>query len=421
VFGESDWRHVQIEAVVDPAGAEAGIAIAVSGARSVEALLSSAGVLRLIERDGATERPLTEPVQVPIGEAPAQLEVVAYDDRVRATVGDQKIEGALGAIREGRLALVSRGGGRFGRLHVGGLDAWRFHCRTSRYDDFPAHIQSWNGVLGILGPGDIGSASQTVASLLAQTAGEVTQVMLLGADPEKRQRLFEAWTTGLGLPLRESPRDLALTRWVENDATSLFLLESDEPLPFSRDVRVALARRVKVPVFPHPPQPPLVLGAAIPDLEVDDSRIVAPSLPAPARAARRILRVVAAEHGRVVVDVFELDRSRRDSLRANRVSTAVEWPPELGVPRAGVLAFVDEGNVPVLPPLPPTYFIWKPVPTLILTNGDETRALIVSSGGALAAGNYRLEFGIDRPRWRAATPDATSNYRDTALVALTLE
>jgi hypothetical protein len=60
------------------------------------------------------------------------------------------------------------------------------------------------------------------------------------------------------------------------------------------------------------------------------------------------------------------------------------------------------------------------VPTLILTNGDERRALIVPSGGPLTAGNYRLRFQIDRPRWRAAAPDATSNYRQEASLPFTL-
>jgi hypothetical protein len=37
------------------------------------------------------------------------LEVVPYDDRVRASIGEVSIEGALGAIRQGRRALVARG------------------------------------------------------------------------------------------------------------------------------------------------------------------------------------------------------------------------------------------------------------------------------------------------------------------------
>jgi hypothetical protein len=409
VFGESDWRHVQVETVVDPAGGEAGIAVAVSGSRGVEALLSSAGQLRLIERDGAAIRPLADAVEVPAGEGPARLEVIAYDDRVRATVGDRTIEGPLGAIREGRLALVSRGGGRFTRLHVGGLDAWRFHCRTSRYDDFPAHVESWDRVLGALRPGDFGAATRTVAQLLAQTAAEIPPVMNGRADAERRQRLFEVWTAGLALPLREDPRILALTRWVEDDVTSLILLESDEPLPFSRDVSLLLSRRTKKRPFPEP----------VPDLELDDDRLTAPSLPPRARLARRILRAVIGENGRLEAEVFEIERSLDGTLRARRIRGRVAWPSGLGVPEPGTLLFVDEENRPVLPPIPPLdVLVWSPIPTVVLTNGDETCALIVPSGGPLAAGRFRLRFQVDRPRWRAAAPDATSNYRATATLPL---
>jgi hypothetical protein len=415
LFGESDWRHVQIETVVDPAGGEAGIAVAFSGAQCVEALLSSAGQLRLIERIGATIRTLAGPVAVPPGDGPALLEVIAFDDRVRATVGSSTIEGTLGAVREGRLALVSRGGGRFTRLHVGGLDAWRFHCRTSRYDDFPAHLGSWDGVLGVLHPGDVGSASASVADLLTRTAPEVPQVMHEAADAERRQRLFEMWTTTLGLPLREKPRDLALTRWVENDMTSLILIETDEPLPFSRDVSVVLSKRTRIRTFPP------FGDVLVADLELDRDRIAAPLLPPRVRGARRILRAVAGERGRLEAEVFEIDRSPKEALLAHRTRTRIEWPRELGRPEAGTLVFVDDQNRAVLSPISPfDVFIWTPMATTVLTNREETAALLIPTEAPLAAGSYRLEFSIDRRRWPAAAPDATSNYRATAALAFAL-
>lgn len=414
VFGDNDWRHVQIETVVDPEGGEAGIAVAFSGVQCVEALLSSAGQLRIIERSGATIRTLAGPVAIPPGEGPALLEVIAFDDRVRATVGSSTIESAFGAIREGRLALVSRGGGRFTRLHVGGLDAWRFHCRTSRYDDFPAHIASWNGVFGVLHPGDVGAASATVADLLTRTAAEIPQVMHEVADVERRQRIFETWTTSLGLPLREKPRDLTLTRWVENDATSLFLLETDEPLPFSRDVHVALSKRTRIRTFPP-------LGdVVVADLELDGDRIIAPQLPPRVRDARRILRVVASERGRLEAEIFEIVRSPKGTLLAQRTRTRIEWPRELGRPEPGTLVFVDEQNRPVTSPISPfDIFIWTPVAMTVLTNREETAALLIPSA-PLTTGNFRLEFSMDRRRWPAAVPDGISNYRAAGMVEFVL-
>ena len=63
--------------------------------------------------------------------------------------------------------------------------------------------------------------------------------------------------------------------------------------------------------------------------------------------------------------------------------------------------------------------MFVPQPALVLTNGDETRGLVipVNAAGAatvLPSGRYRFTFAIDRPRWRAAVPDAVSNYRAQA-------
>jgi hypothetical protein len=172
-----------------------------------------------------------------------------------------------------------------------------------------------------------------VAQLIASTAADIPAVMFEQADAEKRHRLFEAWTTSLGLPLREAPRGLSITRWVDATGTALLLLESDEPIPFSSDVNLTLSRRKRV-IQPFPPLEP------------------------PTR--------------------------RRPAVMFSPIGTVT----------------------------------WVPVPTLVLTDREETRALIIPDGGALAGGTYRLELNIDRPRWRSAAPDSTSNYRATTTVPL---
>jgi hypothetical protein len=226
--------------------------------------------------------------------------------------------------------------------------------------------------------------------------------------------LFETWTTSLGLPLREQPRDLALTRWVENDATALLLLETDEPLPFSRDVSVVLSKRTRIHTFPP-------FGDVVVDgLELDGDRIVAPLLPPRARNVRRILRAVD-ERGVLEAEIFDIARSSKNALLANRTRTRVEWPRELGRPEPGTLVFLDDQGRPLFPPISPfDIFVWKPVPMTLLTNREETAALLVPGNGPLGAGSYRLEFRIDRRRWPAATPDAVSNYRATATLAFSL-
>lgn len=418
VFGESDWRYVQIETVVDPAGAEAGVAIAVAATHSVEALISSTGTLRIIERNGATIRDLATSINVGTP-GPVTLEVIAYDDRIRATVGEQSIEGALGMIREGRLALVSRGGGRFLRLLVTGLDAWRFHAHTSRYDDFPAHIESFDGVLGVLKPGDIGSPTMTVAQLLSDTAAQIPQVMTERAEVESRQRLFETWTTNLSLPLREDPRILSLTRWVEGSTTSLIVLESDEPLPFSSDVTLAVSKKTHSLPWPPPmPDLPAEVQEFIAQIEYNGDNFTGPALPKQLRTARRILRAVVSR-GVARVEAFEIEVGVDRKIIAKRTKVPVAWPQELDPPKSGDFVFVDDQGDPLLPPLPsPTPFVWSPVATQILSNGDETCALIVPSV-PLSAGTYRFAFEIDRRRWRSATPDSTSNYRAGVTLELT--
>ena len=418
VFGETDWRHVQIETIVDPAGAEAGVAVAVAATQSVEALLSSTGTLRIIERNGATIRNLAATINVGTPGA-VTLEVTVYDDRIRAKVGEQSIEGALGTIREGRLALVSRGGGRFLRLLVTGLDAWRFHAHTSRYDDFPAHIESFDGVLGVLKPGDVPAARDRRRPALANRTRD-PQVMT-ERDVEARQRLFETWTTALGLPLREI-RAFSLTRWIEETHVAP-RLESDEPLPFSNDVTLALSKRIKVPTFPHPTPPPIVgTAAAIPDLELDDARIVAPTLPARARAARRILRAIAVERGRVEVEAFEIDRSRRESLLANLYHRKSRVAARTGCASTGR----SRGGRRSERSSPPNHSATWTLHLVAARDDDpDQRRRDSCIDRAVGPGRWpqaaiACSSGSTGPRWRAAAPDATSNYRQVATLPFTL-
>jgi hypothetical protein len=72
-------------------------------------------------------------------------------------------------------------------------------------------------------------------------------------------------------------------------------------------------------------------------------------------------------------------------------------------------------------PLSPSVF--KVVPARVLTNATETAALVIpmtaaGSHLALPAGRYRLDFDIDRVRFRAETPDNVSNYRAAASITV---
>jgi hypothetical protein len=77
----------------------------------------------------------------------------------------------------------------------------------------------------------------------------------------------------------------------------------------------------------------------------------------------------------------------------------------------GVFELLFGGFIPLSPS------VFKIVPVRVLTDATETTALVIptdASGGQhlpLAAGRYRLDFKIDRARFRAEIPDDVSNYR----------
>jgi hypothetical protein len=330
-FGESGWDHLQIVAAVVPggqaAGVATGVAVAAGGgvAGAYVALVDERGGprLRLERRDGTTviasaDQPL--PAGTPV---PYVLEVNVFDDVVEARVAGTAVSVPRDQLREGRLALASEGGGgRVERLSVRGVDGYRFHATTSRYDTFGDHIESFGGALGVVRPGDAGSPSTTAASLLVATSAELGAAMAPDADTARRDRLFAQWIAGLAVPLRSAPERLEITRHVLPTGTDLLLIESPEPLPLGGDVTLELRKR-RVISFPVPVQQ------------------------------------------------------------------------------------------------------WVPQRVRVLTSADARRSLVIPTAtnpmihAHLTPGTYRLIFTIDRPRWRAAIPDATTSLRDTRTLTVT--
>jgi len=66
------------------------------------------------------------------------------------------------------------------------------------------------------------------------------------------------------------------------------------------------------------------------------------------------------------------------------------------------------------------------VATAVLLDGGQCRALVVPCAPApigaltLPPGRYRVDLAIDRPRFRAATPDSDSRLRQHASIDLVL-
>ncbi|WP_327085605.1 hypothetical protein OIE66_25020 [Nonomuraea sp. NBC_01738] len=306
VLGEGDWDHIRLRAQLDPEGGSAGLAVSVAGLprvnRALVALVDEAGGrLRILARRGGLTQELASAPLPARGAGPYSLEVLAFDDHLRARVGETTVEVRRGDLRGGRVALVTSGTGWFAGLHVDGLDAFAAAATTSRYPGFTEHVASWDGALRPA-PGD----AAAVPALLAATLTDVESVMSAGADPQLRQRLFDAWIGELALPLAPVVDGIRLSALGDAGGTSLVLLESPEPLPFSRDVSL-----------------------------------------------------IVSGPGDEAVDVA------------------------------------------------------------VLTNSVEDRALLIPAA-PLAPGTYVLSFALDRSRYRAAAQDATTNYRATATMTVSI-
>ncbi len=420
VLGEEDWDHVEVHTAVDPAGGAAGLAIAVSGLPRVERALlvlidEAAGELQILaRRAGATSTLAATPL--PPGQAPYALQLTGFDDRIRARVGETVIEAERDSLRNGRLALVSNGPGTFAALHVDAIEAYRFQLETSRYPTFEDHLASWDGTVRRL-PVDTTPAG----ALLAATSVDLAAAMA-GGDSQLRQRVFDRWTAELALPLQQRVEQVQLS----GDAR-LLLLESPEPLPFSRDIRLTVTRTVTG--FPggmtELPRPWLALARTF---EFSRGGVVRADVPTEiAGIVRRATQLVRAVFDRFTRRVrFELYSVTVDgtALQGTLTDTVNEPPRRLpgppGRPPAppripvGHVALFDRfaNLVGHVLPLPTT--VTETVGLTILTNAAETAALLIPTDGPLSPIEHSFGFELDRPRYRTDTPDGTSNYRASA-------
>lgn len=256
-IGELDWDHLQVHARVDLRTASAaGIAVGVGNGSPVPqaalATIESTGggnyalVLRL--RTAAGEQELARASVTLTG--PALLTVVAFDDAVRATVGDVSVEGARGAVRAGRVALVANGAAAFAGIAVDGLDIYAFEFITSKYSSFGEHLDSYDGTLPVFASGAFGGMPATAAAVLAARGAQIAPVMQSTADPQARQRLFDGVVMALGIGMQKYPTSVAISRLTDAGGTFGFLVQSPEPISLTRDVTLALQRHVSASDVP---------------------------------------------------------------------------------------------------------------------------------------------------------------------------
>jgi hypothetical protein len=272
LLGDAGWMHLRVQSRIDSGTAAAGIAVGVSGNDAIVAMVTAQGADRLLSIERHHNNTV---VQAPVATLSAStgeitLTVTAFGDRIRAECGAAVVEIDRGAVREGFVAMVSDGGAEFRSLNVDPLDMFAFDFATSRFKTFNEHIASYSGPVPPFDPAELGAApSTTLPNWLAAHQAEVIVAMRPDADPQRRQALFSDLIASQLIPLQERVDRLTITPIVDaSSATIALLVESPEPLPLSRDVRVA-AKKLPFILFADaaiidPNHPPVLQEQPVP-------------------------------------------------------------------------------------------------------------------------------------------------------------
>jgi hypothetical protein len=346
------------------------------------------------------------------------LQVHVFDDRVRARVGETTVEAERGDLRDGLMAVVLDGPGGCAALHVDGLDGYVTQLTTSRYASFAEHIASWDQAVTEM-PGDAGA----VPALLSATASEIAAAMTAGADAQGRQRLFDRWIAELAIPLAADVAGLRL----HHVGQALLVVESPEPLAFSRDVSLRVTHRVvRTPPAPDVPRPLLRFAAGLAFRRTDVAGPVPDDVAAVVGRARTLVHAVRAHGlpGAAQYRVYSV-RVRVDADGTRLVGTLVaeqSRPPRLPTfpPRplplpVDHIALLDAAGRPLTPAIPLPVERVETLDLAVLTNSAEDRAVLIPAG-PIEPDTYTFELAIDRPRYRGDP----SPYQETATFVVQL-
>jgi hypothetical protein len=431
-FGEATWNYLRISTHVDPAGAMSGLAVSVSGSTPVQQAvlaLVDQGQLVLIRRHATDDHELGRATlpNLPDG---VDLHVTAFDDRVRAQVGDVIVEGDRSSVREGRVALVTNGEARFSSVQVDGLDLYYANYDTSRYVSFAEHIGSHDPTIATIAGDAMGAPpALTAAGVLATDTAEIAAAMSVTADPQARQALFAATTSALGLPALARCERLTVTRLTSSAGTDALLLESPEPLSIIHDIALTLVHRTwhRVPWWHDDVALDPALSAALGRVQRDRSGLVLPKSAATSLAAADADRIVhVRDDASDTIDVYLLNRataattleSTLDLATARRAGLA-----DVATKPAGTIAAIrPDGSLAGVTIAPWLGVSWMhqddPVPITVLANGDETAELVLPAT-PLVGGTYILDFKLDRERWHTTIADPLARYHAEATIQMT--
>ena len=257
LFGENIWNHLEISTAIEVTSGMAGIAISLPSGipgRALFVMIQRTGEsfkLSIYERTSGSEFLLKGSTDLDVNIVDTEnerivLSIWAYDDILKATVGERSLSIQRNGYREGRMALVADGEADFHSLIVKGLDMYHFPFKSSRFISFKDHVGSFSGKMDILDGSEMGATTAvSVASLYSNTRSQIQQVMQPGVEDLKRQAVFDKWQQDLALPLKEDFTQLEISRYMSGSQTAFFYLESPEPIDFSKEIEVVLTKRVR--------------------------------------------------------------------------------------------------------------------------------------------------------------------------------
>jgi hypothetical protein len=341
--GELDWDHLQVHSRIDLAAANsAGLAVGTGdGTHVAQAVLATVekdgdghSFVMRVRRGGADTEIARSAVTLA---GPFLLAVVAYDDVVRASVGDVSLDCPRGDVREGRVALLADGPATFAGIEVSALDIHAFEFVSSKYTSFAEHLGSYDGNLATIATGTMGGTPTPVATVLATHGAEIPPLMQASADPQERQKLFDAMVSELGIGQRKNPIAVAISRVTEAGRVVGLLVESPEPVSLTRDVVMVLSKIVRIWVPGHGPfwPPPTTATTAVMARSAGTSGVAGTPSAAGAHATMRTQaaapggRAAAGPHaaqGLAATTLAQLATTAMASAAAARISGGASGP-----------------------------------------------------------------------------------------------
>jgi hypothetical protein len=341
------------------------------------------------------------------------------------------------------------------------LDAYRFYFQSSRFVSFEQHIQSSGSrTLEIPTGAATEDEVQVISDLYTATSAEISQLVQAGADASSRSSLFQRWAEALSLPLVQQPRTLSISRLQNVSGTLLLMIEGPEPLRFSDEVELVIKKEV-LNSLPSPgPVPFRALEPSIPAafdslegtikqavtgmkaIDIQPNRVVAvvsTSALQNLSTTARFALIALNYGGKLKYYLLQLTFQQIDPnitmvrgqlIDENDFNRLLQLPliqaitGHLNAIVANEVFFLNKLGKLVkkfqLPELSLPAFVTQPF--TVLTNGDETRALLIPLAGnvpvAWTNGKYLFEFKINRLRYPHETPDINAEYVRETVVEL---